>query len=249
MRNGGGMSDQSVASGGIAVLGAPELLNLSDLERRIADSLMRCISRWGMAKTTIEDIAHEAGVSAPPSMGSFPVGKSSILFVAVSADVHNLLELLATELAGLDDLESCLVVALHQSARFLDEHPVLKYMRENESAQLEQILGFEKLDAAFVICGQAMIPMLSRFLSPSRAFEAGMWGARILVSYMSEEPFHIDLRNLDDARRVVCTFMIPGLAADVDHDLVDHDLADQDLADQDLVGQDRQDLVSHDPPG
>lgn len=210
------MSGQTLTAQEISSFGMSGALELSDQERRIADGLMRCISRWGISKTTIEDIAREARVSRATVYRQFPGGKAEILFVAVSADVQNLMNLLATELAALDDLESCLVAALNRSALFLDGHPVLRYMRENEAAELEQILGFEKMDAALVTSGEAMVSMLSRFLRPEKAFDAGMWGARILVSYLAEDPLHVDLRDVDDVRRVVRTFMIPGLLADGD---------------------------------
>ncbi len=211
------MPDQVLATQASVTFNVSAALDLSDQEIRIADALRRCIGRWGMAKTTIDDIAREAGVSRATVYRQFPGGKSAILFAAVNADVDRLVNILSGELAALDDLESCLVAALHRSALFLDEHPVLRYMRDYESAQLEQILGFERMDQALVTCGNAMVSMLSRFLPPQRAFEAGMWGARILVAYLAEEPRHANLCQIEDARRVVRTFMIPGLRADGVH--------------------------------
>ncbi|MGB3410883.1 MAG: TetR/AcrR family transcriptional regulator [Microthrixaceae bacterium] len=208
------MSEQGLVTQEMSTFDVSVSLDLSDQEMRIADALRRCIGRWGMAKTTIDDIAREAGVSRATVYRQFPGGKSAILSAAVNADVQRLLNLLSGELAALDDLESCLVAALHKSAVFLDAHPVLRYMREHESAELEQILGFERTDAALITCGEAMVPMLSRFLPAEKAFDAGMWGARILISYLAEDPLHVDLLEPEDVRRVVRTFMIPGLLAD-----------------------------------
>ena len=56
---------------------------LSPAERRVAEALLRCVARWGLAKTTIEDLAREAGVSRATVYRLVPGGKQAVLYVAV----------------------------------------------------------------------------------------------------------------------------------------------------------------------
>ena len=51
------LSGQTVSGHGVSTLdaGSPEL--------RLVDAVLRCISRWGVAKTTLDDVAREAGCS------------------------------------------------------------------------------------------------------------------------------------------------------------------------------------------
>ena len=186
---------------------------LTPAELRVAEALLRCVARWGLSKTTIEDIAREAGVSRATVYRLFPGGKSSIMYAAVRAEVQRLLALLTAEAAEAASVEDCLVQSMHHAAVFLDSHPALAFMRDHERAALEQVLSFERMDVLFVVSGMVMSPVLSRFLDADDAAAAGTWGARLVVSYLSEPTDDVDLCDREQVRSIVRTFMIPGLAS------------------------------------
>lgn len=184
---------------------------LSPAELRVASALLRCVGRWGLSKTTIEDIAREAGVSRATVYRLFPGGRSAIMFAAVRAEVQRLLHELTAEAASMDSLEACLVRSMHHAAVFLDGNPALAFMRDHERAVLDQVLSFERMDTLFAAAGIVMGPMLERFLEPEVAAATGTWGARLVVSYLAEPSDDVDLCEAEQVRAIVRTFMIPGL--------------------------------------
>ena len=56
---------------------------------------LRCIARWGVAKTTLDDIAREAGCSRATIYRLFPGGKRAVLLATGEAEVRRLLGELA----------------------------------------------------------------------------------------------------------------------------------------------------------
>ena len=182
-------------------------------EDRIADALMRCIARWGLAKTTIEDLAREAGVSRATVYRVFPGGKPSIVVHAAHSQVSELVGLLALELSEIDELGDLLVHAVATAATYLEQHEALAFMRAHEPVLLEQVLGFDRLDALFLAAAELIGPTLERFLDPSHAREVTIWMTRVIVSYLSTPSDLLDLTDPAHVRSFVRTIVLPGVAA------------------------------------
>ncbi|MHB1137318.1 MAG: TetR/AcrR family transcriptional regulator [Microthrixaceae bacterium] len=187
-------------------------LALTPAEQRITDALLRCVARWGLSKTTVEDLAREAGVSRATVYRLFPGGKDAVLYVAVRAEVHRLLTELLAEALAAADLEQCLVDGVHHAAVFLGGHPALSFLRDHERAVLDQVVAFERLDVVLVAAGEALQPALARFLPAEDAHDAGVWCARLVLSYLAEPARDLDLCRRDDVVRLVRTFVLPGLS-------------------------------------
>lgn len=203
-----------IAGGRIeGALDAPAPAVASAAEQRVAEALLSCMGRWGLAKTTIEDVAREAGVSRATVYRLFPGGKQAILDAAAQAEVRALLAELGAALEQVDRLEDCLVQAIHHAACFLDQHDALSFMRTHEPVALEQVLAFDRLDVLFQTAGTLLQPVLVRFLAPEAARDAGVWLTRLVVSYLGTESARIDLCDERDVRTLVATFVLPGLSA------------------------------------
>jgi AcrR family transcriptional regulator len=198
---------------------------LSPAERRVAEALLRCVARWGLAKTTIEDLAREAGVSRATVYRLFPGGKQSVLYVAVRAEVQRLVDELLAEAELAADLEQCVVGAMHHAAVFLGEHPALSFLRDHERAVLEQVMSFERMDAVLLSAAATVQPALRRFLPDDAAAEAGVWCARLVVSYLAEPADGVDLCRREDVAQLVRTFVLPGLPAPASARPADHEPA------------------------
>jgi AcrR family transcriptional regulator len=201
----------------VALLGLGDLSGTSrdqpdSAQFRITSALLRCVGRWGLSKTTIEDVAKEAGVSRATVYRLFPGGKNAIMQAAVLGEVRSLLAVLTVELAQVDQVEDCLTVAMHHSAQFLEQHQALSFMRDHESGLLDQLISAEQLDLLFVTAAQVMKPVLSRFMDEATAIKVGMWVARLVVSYVAEPSAEFDLCKEQDSRRLVRMFLLPGIS-------------------------------------
>src|SRR5258708_14404929 len=59
-------------------------------EERIVDAALRCLGRWGLAKTTVDDVAREAGVGRATLYRLFPGGREALLDAVVASETATL---------------------------------------------------------------------------------------------------------------------------------------------------------------
>ncbi len=69
-------------------------------EERITAAALRCIARWGVAKTTLDDVAREAGCSRATIYRLFPGGKDSLVTAVAEAEVARFFAGLGARLAA-----------------------------------------------------------------------------------------------------------------------------------------------------
>lgn len=184
---------------------------LSEQQQRIADALLECMRRWGLAKTTMDDVAKEARISRATLYRLFPGGKQEILDVAAQAAARAIAEQLSAELSTVQTLEQCLVRAVHSASSLLADDEVVEFLRTREPAVLKQVLSFEHLDGIFAAYSPLLRPRLERFLAPDVAAEVTVWLARIVVSHLKVPSTSLDLSDLDDVRTLIASFVLPGL--------------------------------------
>ncbi|MDQ3757030.1 MAG: TetR/AcrR family transcriptional regulator, partial [Actinomycetota bacterium] len=69
----------------VATLPSPATRGVS--EQRVREAALRCIARWGMAKTTLDDVAREAGISRATVYRLFPGGKDGLMEAVARAEI------------------------------------------------------------------------------------------------------------------------------------------------------------------
>ncbi len=180
-------------------------------EERVADAMLTCIGRWGLGKTTIEDVAREARLSRATVYRLFPGGKHAIVRAGVVTEVGRLVAALNDDLRSVEDLETCLARAVSLATTFLRGNEALQYLREHERESLEAFLAFDRLDTVFLLAGSTLGPSLLRFLTPERASQVAMWCARIVVSHLLHPSDDVDPADEAVARRIVHQFLMPGI--------------------------------------
>ncbi len=191
----------------------PALPSEGSNEAKVLDAVLACVARWGMQKTTIDDVARESGLSRATVYRLFPGGKPEMLRSAVLADVARLAAELTDELALATDLEDCLVRGLLAAGRHLHEDAALAFLLEHEPASVEAHLAFDRLDGLFATAAAVVAPALAPHLAdPGRSAEAAVWAARLLVSYFLHPSPAVDLTDEAHVRRLVTTHLLPGLA-------------------------------------
>jgi AcrR family transcriptional regulator len=178
---------------------------------RITAGALACIARWGMAKTTLDDIAREAGCSRATIYRLYPGGKQTVFDAMRAAELARLLAALAVVFDGTESLADLLAVALSGAVAAIQENQALQYLMAHEPGQVLAHLSFDALDPLLAEATAFGAPYLERYVDPVEARRTAEWMARVIVSY-GIEPCEHDLADPEVAARFVRTFVLPGLA-------------------------------------
>jgi AcrR family transcriptional regulator len=180
---------------------------------RLVDGALRCLARQGIAKTTVDDIAREAGFSRATAYRAFPRGKDDILAAVVETEVARLFSSLAVVMGEAHDLEDVLVAGMVESARQLLSHQALSYLLTYEPGTVLPYLTFAGQDRVLLVAGDLAAPFFARWLEPEQASRAAEWAVRIVLAYCSDQTPATDLTDPDATRALVRAFVLPGILA------------------------------------
>lgn len=180
---------------------------------RIVDGALRCIARYGTVKTTLDDIAREAGLSRATLYRTFPDGREGVLAAVVETEVARFFSDLAVAMGEAHDLEDLLVAGMVEAARRLSDHSALRYLLEHEPETVVTHLAFDPMDRLLEVASTFAAPFFGRWLEPDQALRGSEWAVRIVVSYLICPAAGTDLTDPVDARRLVSRFVVPGLQA------------------------------------
>ena len=180
---------------------------------RLVDGALRCVARQGIAKTTVDDIAREAGLSRATAYRAFPRGKEGILAAVVETEVARLFSSLAVAMGEAHDLEDLLVAGMVESARQLRSHAALSYLLAYEPGAILPYLTFAELDRLLLVAGDLAAPFFARWLEPDQATRAAEWAVRIVLAYCSDQTPATDLSDPMATRALVRAFVLPGILA------------------------------------
>ena len=73
--------------------GLPSRREWTDIELRVLDAVRECCERWGVEKTTIDDIAKVSGVSRATLYRLFPGGKQTLHRGNTVDAIHEVIEI------------------------------------------------------------------------------------------------------------------------------------------------------------
>ena len=191
---------------------------LSDRERasdaRVVDAALACFSRWGVAKTTLDDIAREAGVSRATVYRLFPGGKDVVIDAVATRELVQFFAGLADELqpcAG--DLEALLVAGITYTTRAIRQHAALQVLLAHEPEVVLPLVAFDRFDHVLDHASAFCAPWLEPHLGQEWAPRAGEWLTRMVLSYTLVPSDGFDLALEADARHFVRSFVMPGLTS------------------------------------
>jgi AcrR family transcriptional regulator len=184
-------------------------------EARLVEAMLACVRRWGVAKTTLDDVARQAGCSRATIYRVFPGGKDSLIEATVRAEVARFLRVEAAALEHCDALDDLLVTAISTAARHLAQHEALQFLLANEPEVILPVVAFSRMDNVYAIVRQFLAPYLAPHLAPhlgdDEAPRAAEWVARLTVSYALCPSDAYDLCDPEAVRRLVRTYVLPGL--------------------------------------
>jgi AcrR family transcriptional regulator len=182
------------------------------VEERIVDAALRCMARWGLAKTTVDDVARDAGCSRATLYRAFPGGKDTLLTELLGREVSRFFDQLDVRLSETpDDLESLVAEAFSFALGHLRGHEALATMLAQEPEVILPLLARGQLDALLATVGARLGPHLEPHLGAAQVPLAAELLTRLVLSYALRPSAVLDPSDPDDLRRLVRAFVVPGL--------------------------------------
>lgn len=185
------------------------------LRDRIQSAALTCISRWGLAKTTLEDVAREAGCGRATIYRTFRGGKAEVVRSVVAAEVARLRGEVDAAVASVGDagsLEDVLVAGVVAVARFLHGHDALRYLLEHEPDAVLPWIAFRRMGPLFDLAASFADPHLRGFLpDPGERRAAAEWLTRVVLTYVLNPADGVDLTDEAGARHLLTTYVLPGI--------------------------------------
>jgi AcrR family transcriptional regulator len=179
------------------------------LADRILDGALACVARVGVAKTTLDDVAREAGCARATVYRSFP-GRQALLRAMVEREVARLADELLDAAGGTDTVADAVAAVIHTGARTFHTHPALGFVLAHEPEIVAPQLSFEQGSAMLHVAAQLAGPAFTRFLPLDQAERLGEWITRLTLSYLCNPSEHVDLDDPAQVRELVDAFVLPG---------------------------------------
>lgn len=182
-----------------------------EVERPLVEAALRCIARWGVRKTSLDDVAREAGVSRATVYRVFPGGKDRVVEVVFRHEAGRVLEGVDTALADAESLEDLLVAGLESTWRIVADHDVLAAVIRHEPELILPHFAFHQLDRVLDLADAVCRPHLERFLPAHRVRPAAEILARVVITFAFRPAPWLDARDPASVRRLVRTYLLPAL--------------------------------------
>ena len=181
-----------------------------DPQARLVAATLRCIARWGVAKTTLDDVAKEAGISRATAYRLVPGGKDNLLLLVSISELNRFFLALDEAVKSVHGLEDTLVAGITTATRHLEQHGALKFLIEHEPDQILPRFAFHNLDRILANVRVMAGPYLEPYLGDV-AGRTAEWLARIVLSYACAPSPEFTLSDEESARHMVRTYVLPGL--------------------------------------
>jgi AcrR family transcriptional regulator len=179
------------------------------LELRVLDATLTCIARVGVAKTTLDDVAREAGCARATVYRYFP-GKQPLLNAVVAREADRIAAAVLRAARDADTLTDAASAVLMTGAELLLAHDALRFVLTVEPELLLPHISFARGDVMLALCASRVAPAFTRFLDPEHSLRLAEWLVRIGLSYLCS-PEATDLLDRDRVRALVEDFVLPGL--------------------------------------
>jgi AcrR family transcriptional regulator len=190
---------------------------MDDPRERVLAGTYACVARFGMGKTTVDDVAKESGVSRASIYRLFPGGKDELLRETVGWEMNRFFTRLAEHIYDAPDFATLLEQALVFAHRSLTEHEVLQKVLVTEPERLLPLLTVEQHRVVrFIIA--FLLPYLEREREAGRVRDgvdleqAADYVARMVLSLIGS-PGRWNLDDPAEVRKLVRDELLGGILA------------------------------------
>ena len=127
------------------------------VRERVLEGALVCIGRYGLARTTVDDVAQASGVSRATIYRHFPGGREQIVADTVAWEFSRFFQRLGEVVAGAPDLCVLLEEGVAFARKALAEHVVFQRVVQTEPERLLPLITVE---------ANRILPMIGAFLVP-----------------------------------------------------------------------------------
>jgi AcrR family transcriptional regulator len=127
------------------------------MRERLLEAAYAVVARRGLARTTVEDVAREAGVGRASVYRWFPGGRDELVRETVAWETSRFFLRLAEAVADAGDVAEMLERGLRHAHRAVVEHDVLQRLLATEP---------ERLLPAVTIESDRLLPSIAAFVRP-----------------------------------------------------------------------------------
>jgi AcrR family transcriptional regulator len=182
-----------------------------EVRERLLQATYACVARWGLAKTTIEDAAREAGVSRATVYRYFPGGRDELIGAVVGWEFAHFFRRLYEEVSDVDTLEEVMERGLMFARKAILEHEVLQRILVTEPDILLPRLTTEA-DQVHTLVAAFLAPYLMRHGMPegTELDRAADFLARMVLSYIAS-PGRWDLDDPEQVSLLVRSELLAGV--------------------------------------
>lgn len=185
------------------------------LRERLLEAAYACVARFGMGKTTIDDVVKESSVSRATIYRAFPGGKDELMREVVAWEMGRFFGALAEAVAGAPDFATLVEEGLVFAHRAVVGHEVLQKVLVTEPERLLPLLTTETHRPLQFITGY-LVPFLEREEREGRVWpgldleRAADYVARMLLSLIGS-PGQWDLDDPVQVHELVRTELLAGV--------------------------------------
>jgi TetR/AcrR family transcriptional regulator, repressor for uid operon len=182
---------------------------LGGIHERVVAATLACIARHGLNKTTLDDVAREAGCSRA-SLYRYFDGKAELVATVVRIEAGRITDEIRGAAEHADTLEDAVVAMLETAGRELHHHPALGFVADFEPERLLPHLTFAGGARFLSRAGGAIAPALERF-APGQSDRIAEWVARVGLTLWMCPNGPVSLTDPVSLRGYVRAFVVPAL--------------------------------------
>jgi len=181
-------------------------------KRRAIEALLACVARYGLTKTSLDDVARVAGCGRATLYRHFG-DRGGLIAAAITYERSRLDRALSEAVGDTPSADAAVVAVVQTTARFVHESAAITSLLDHEPATVLPWLAFERGSAVLVALGEHLAEPLRPWFGET-APRVGEWLARLLMSYLVHADEREALLDTEVARGVVANFVLPGLGSD-----------------------------------
>ncbi len=129
----------------------------SSVFEKIMEATFECVSRNGLSRTTVEEVAQQSRLSRATIYRHFPGGRDQLLQSVVAWEAARFFARLATDISGADDVPTLIERAITLGQMAVENHQVLQRVLQTEPEVFIRLFTFE---------GDRILRLIRGFLMP-----------------------------------------------------------------------------------